>query len=639
MAVDYLSTLNTKGSGINITQLVDSLVLAETEPKKNLIKGKLEKETVAISEMTKLRSELVALSTLLTLGETGNSLSASSSNESVSVKVNDFSKAIPVTAAINVTTLASAQVMEFGGFTGKDALLNPNATDAITLSFGTWSNTGFATQGTTASGAVSNTNGYTVKLGNTAAGDTITIVTGGITVSALVGSNDTATLSNLQTALGIAASPITTFSVASTATPGSFEFTDSAGSNMSTNASVTGSKASQAIALTATSTLAQFATALNALDGVSASIVDKGTGTYSLMIKSNTGVDNAIHLSSTSGNFTTTASASGLPTQQLQAAANASFTVDGATLSRKSNEVTDLFDGLTVTLNSTTASGKIANIVSSESASAAELEMADFVTYINEVRSTLNDLTKRGVNGAEPGHLAGDITVNSVKRKISSLTTEPIVGFSDNPIYLSDLGIKTERDGSLSFDKVVFQKEFAADPSKYKAVFQSKITSSISAFTSSASSSAKIEPGVYDIAYSSGADTLTVDCVTFVTSARTNFDTSYYRSTGNFGGLSLSASPGSAASGKLYVGTSLKEKLTGYIDALLKNSGDFTIREQAILDDKTSYDDEIAKLEEDALSIEARYIEKFTSMEQMVTRFKSTGSYLTTMMDQWSNQR
>ena len=68
MAVDYLSTLNTKGSGINITQLVDSLVLAETEPKKSLIKGKLEKETVAISEMTKLRSELVALSTLLTLG-------------------------------------------------------------------------------------------------------------------------------------------------------------------------------------------------------------------------------------------------------------------------------------------------------------------------------------------------------------------------------------------------------------------------------------------------------------------------------------------------------------------------------------------------------------------------------------------
>ena len=35
MAVDYLSALNSKGSGLNITQLVDSLVKAETEPKKN----------------------------------------------------------------------------------------------------------------------------------------------------------------------------------------------------------------------------------------------------------------------------------------------------------------------------------------------------------------------------------------------------------------------------------------------------------------------------------------------------------------------------------------------------------------------------------------------------------------------------
>ena len=544
MAVDYLSTLNTKGSGINITQLVDSLVLAETEPKKNLIKGKLEKETVAISEMTKLRSELVALSTLLTLGETGNSLSASSSNESVSVEVTDFSTAIPVTAAINVTTLASAQVMEFGDFTGKDALLNPSSTDTITLSFGTWSNSGFTT--------------------NTATNETI--------------------------------------------------------------------------ALTATSTLAELATALNSLDGVTASIVDKGTGSYSLMIKSETGIDNAINLASTSGNFTTTASVSGLPTHQLQAAANASFTVDGATLSRTTNEVTDLFDGVTLTLNSVTEAGKVANIVNSESASAAELEMADFVTYINEVRSTLNELTKRSVNGSDPGPLAGDVTVNGIKRKIAGLTTEPIIGFSDDPIYLSDLGIKTERDGSLSFDKVLFKEEFAADPAKYKAVFQSKITSSVSTFTTSVSSYADITPGVYDIVYTSDTDSLTIDGVTFVTSARTDFDTNYYRSIGDFGGLNLSASPGAAASGKLYAGTSLKDKLTGYIDALLTNSGDFTAREQSILDDKASYTDKIAKLDEEALLIEARYIEKFTSMEQMVTKFKSTGSYLTTMMDQWSNQ-
>ena len=32
MAVDYLSAINRQGSGLNITQLVDSLVEAETAP-------------------------------------------------------------------------------------------------------------------------------------------------------------------------------------------------------------------------------------------------------------------------------------------------------------------------------------------------------------------------------------------------------------------------------------------------------------------------------------------------------------------------------------------------------------------------------------------------------------------------------
>jgi flagellar hook-associated protein 2 len=35
MAIDYLSALNTKGSGLNITQIVDSLVEADVAPKKD----------------------------------------------------------------------------------------------------------------------------------------------------------------------------------------------------------------------------------------------------------------------------------------------------------------------------------------------------------------------------------------------------------------------------------------------------------------------------------------------------------------------------------------------------------------------------------------------------------------------------
>jgi flagellar hook-associated protein 2 len=37
MAVDYLSAINQGGSGLNITQIVDSLVEAETAPEKDKI--------------------------------------------------------------------------------------------------------------------------------------------------------------------------------------------------------------------------------------------------------------------------------------------------------------------------------------------------------------------------------------------------------------------------------------------------------------------------------------------------------------------------------------------------------------------------------------------------------------------------
>ena len=50
MAVDYLSAINKQGSGINITQLVESLVEAETAPQVDKIQG------ISIIEMPRSRA-------------------------------------------------------------------------------------------------------------------------------------------------------------------------------------------------------------------------------------------------------------------------------------------------------------------------------------------------------------------------------------------------------------------------------------------------------------------------------------------------------------------------------------------------------------------------------------------------------
>ena len=63
MTVDYLSALNTGGSGLNIKQIVDSIVNAETAPKKDLIDKKIEKQNIAISDLATVVSDLNDLKT------------------------------------------------------------------------------------------------------------------------------------------------------------------------------------------------------------------------------------------------------------------------------------------------------------------------------------------------------------------------------------------------------------------------------------------------------------------------------------------------------------------------------------------------------------------------------------------------
>ena len=58
MAVDYLSAINKQGSGLNVTQIVDSLVQAETIPVENRIQKNIDEKNAAISAYGVLAGEL-----------------------------------------------------------------------------------------------------------------------------------------------------------------------------------------------------------------------------------------------------------------------------------------------------------------------------------------------------------------------------------------------------------------------------------------------------------------------------------------------------------------------------------------------------------------------------------------------------
>ena len=64
MAVDYLSAINRQGSGLNITEIVDSLVEAETAHQVNKIQKDIDNRNAAISGYAVVANELSKLKTL-----------------------------------------------------------------------------------------------------------------------------------------------------------------------------------------------------------------------------------------------------------------------------------------------------------------------------------------------------------------------------------------------------------------------------------------------------------------------------------------------------------------------------------------------------------------------------------------------
>ena len=134
-SVDYLSAINSKGSGLNVTQIVDSLVAAETTPEKDAINKKIEQKTTAISALGEVVSELDSLNSLVKGFQNNTKLVTSSADTSASITISDPSNAKTFESDINVTALATSQTLEFSGF----ALpTSSTGSGTITIDFGQW---------------------------------------------------------------------------------------------------------------------------------------------------------------------------------------------------------------------------------------------------------------------------------------------------------------------------------------------------------------------------------------------------------------------------------------------------------------------------------------------------------------------
>jgi flagellar hook-associated protein 2 len=239
-----------------------------------------------------------------------------------------------------------------------------------------------------------------------------------------------------------------------------------AGTTYNTNGSKTVNGTTTANAVTvlgASPTITDLKNWINGLGvNVSASVVETtSSSNWALMIQgTQTGTTNAISFSGLTGLTDATPT---LTNTSVTAAANASFVVNGTTFSRASNTVTDVIDGLTLSLNKASASAQTISVGKGTDVSNEAINT--LITAYNDVMTTYRAMTANSSNSNKPGNFANSPTTLSFINQIKEGFAKGISYTSSGELKtmsLSTLGIDLQLDGSAKFNSSSFTTASAA---------------------------------------------------------------------------------------------------------------------------------------------------------------------------------
>jgi len=197
--------------------------------------------------------------------------------------------------------------------------------------------------------------------------------------------------------------------------------------------------------------------AINALGlGVAATIVNTGTGGtphYLSLTATATGAK-TLQLRSTVGD-----SGSNLLTTANQGA-DAIFKLNGLSLTKTDNVVTDAIPGLTFTIQSTTSVGETVTLTAASSRADVATQLQNLVTHYNNLRGLVNAQV-----GEDAGLLSGDFIVRHIQSEMRKLVNYEATGTIKS---LAALGIELDKEGKMSFNSTRY---YALSSTQFEAAF------------------------------------------------------------------------------------------------------------------------------------------------------------------------
>jgi flagellar hook-associated protein 2 len=190
--------------------------------------------------------------------------------------------------------------------------------------------------------------------------------------------------------------------------------------------------------------------AINSADlGVTAQIINTGSG-FTIVVSGQTGAQQSFTLSSDDGTGTGVAGLAFDTT--LQSAADASFKINGLTVSRSSNTVNDVIDGVTLELFANTTGA--ARLDLNRDTTAIKSNIAGLVAAYNDFEDTLKILSDRSSEVEEfGGVLAGESLLRTIRNQVRDMLTRTSSTAGTTVQAARDVGLSIDRNGKLNIDE------------------------------------------------------------------------------------------------------------------------------------------------------------------------------------------
>ena len=616
---DYLSLVNKGGSGFNVSELVTSIVAAEIEPKRILQSNKLEKTENAISGIGFLNSQSSKTQANFTTISSDTFFDIVSSNSSaVEVTGSDETKLSNSNRTISEVSIAKNMVFELGAFTD----LTTKFSASLTIDFGTWTKTSAESSSATATyeagktylvNSVISNGGDKTSISNNTDWSGVGNVDQGDTFTVNSGVSDT----TLSSGAVITETDKFSFTDADVASYNTVTFTDE--------------------------TVVQVAARLNSINGLSAQIIDTiGDGSsYSLIISSeNTGAENGFKItevsSSIAGRWSTTEipAADAISNNFNQLARDASFKLDGTSVTRSSNSITNLIDGATISLKADLTGSSSVSFARSETAIRQTIN--DTIFSLNEFKAEIDRLTYIDVEGEANGPLAMETSATMLKSKFKKIAVEPLVGFGSSSIYLSQLGIKINKDtGDYYLDETTFAKTLSDNPEYFAALKDQNLSSNSASATVTKHQLTSVPPGVYTVTKDNSQWKLGTTNLT-----QKDLDTGGSQFTSDsYAGLVIETTERNPSDFDVYIGKSFAQKIIDFMTDALDLNSSLKSAEDSYKNLTVDIEDRLSKLEEREKLISDQYTERFGAMEQSMSQFNSTKSLLENFVEAWKKQK